>query len=101
MLTVRPVTPSGRRATGAGTPRPDRGELPGMSMYWIYDFPNWLLGVGMVAFFVGLSLFGLWTTRHLVRRLLDASPAHNDVVSWVFAGIGVFYGLALGLIAVA
>jgi hypothetical protein len=46
------------------------------------------------------SLAGLFLTRPLVRRLLGASGQYNDVVSWVFAGIGVFYGLALGLIAV-
>jgi hypothetical protein len=72
-----------------------------MSMYWIYDFPNWQLGVAMVALFVSLSLIGLFASRPLMRRLLNASPAHNDIVSFVFAGVGVFYGLALGLIAVA
>jgi hypothetical protein len=72
-----------------------------MTMYWIYDYPNWQLGVATVALFVGVSLVGLFATRPLVRRLLGASPVHNDVVSYVFAGIGVFYGLALGLIAVA
>jgi hypothetical protein len=72
-----------------------------MSMYWIYDYPNWLLGVATVVLFVGVSLLGLFATRPLVRRLLGASPVHNDIVSYVFAGIGVFYGLAMGLIAVA
>jgi hypothetical protein len=72
-----------------------------MSMYWIYDYPNWQLGVAMVVLCVGVSLLGLFATRPLTRWLLGASPVHNDIVSYVFAGIGVFYGLALGLIAVA
>jgi hypothetical protein len=72
-----------------------------MFMYWIYDIPNWLLGVLTVAVFVVVSVAGLLVTRPLARRLLGASPQHNDVVSYIFAGIGVFYGLALGLIAVA
>ena len=72
-----------------------------MSMYWIYDLPNWQLGIATVVVFVVLSLLGLVVSRPLVRRLLDASPVHNDIVSFVFAGIGVFYGLAMGLIAVA
>src|SRR5690349_2107515 len=59
-----------------------------MTMYWIYDLPNWTLGV-------------LFATRPLVRRLLGPTANYNDVVSYFFAGIGVFYGLALGLIAVA
>jgi hypothetical protein len=72
-----------------------------MTMYWIYDLPNWTLGVLIVAFFLALSLAGLFATRPLVRRLLGPGGNYNDVVSYFFAGIGVFYGLALGLIAVA
>jgi hypothetical protein len=72
-----------------------------MTFYWIYDIPNWQLGFLIITICVGGSLAGLFLSRPLVRRLVGASGRHNDVVSWVFAGIGVFYGLALGLIAVA
>jgi hypothetical protein len=72
-----------------------------MTMYWIYDLPNWTLGVLIVGVIVALSLSGLFATRPLVRRLLGPTANYNDVVSYFFAGIGVFYGLALGLIAVA
>jgi hypothetical protein len=72
-----------------------------MTFYWIYDLPNWLLGLLIIAVMVGGSLAGLFATRPLVKHFLGASSAHNDVVSYFFAGIGVFYGLALGLIAVA
>ena len=48
-----------------------------------------------------VSLIGLFATRPMVRRLLGPAGNCNDVVSYFFAGIGVFYGLALGLIAVA
>src|SRR5262245_31737794 len=72
-----------------------------MSMYWIYDIPNWLLGVSTVSVFLVLSLVGLFATRPFARKLLDSSSAQTDVVSYIFAGIGVFYGLALGLLAVA
>ncbi len=51
--------------------------------------------------FGAVSLAGLFASRPLARRMLKASPEHNDVVSYIFAGVGVFYGLALGLIAVA
>jgi hypothetical protein len=71
-----------------------------MTFYWIYDLPNWQLGLLIISICVLGSLAGLFVTRPLVRRLLDGSDRYNDVVSWVFAGIGVFYGLALGLIAV-
>lgn len=72
-----------------------------MTMYWIYDFPNWELGVLTVVVFNVISILGLFTTRPFVRKLTNGSGEHNDLVSWFFAGVGVFYGLALGLIAVA
>lgn len=72
-----------------------------MTFYWIYDMPNWTLGVLIVALFLAVSLAGLFVTRPMVRRLLGPEGNCNDVVSYFFAGIGVFYGLALGLIAVA
>jgi hypothetical protein len=72
-----------------------------MTMYWIYDMPNWLFATLTVATFNLVALAGLFATRPLARRLLGESGRHNDVVSYFFAGIGVFYGLAMGLIAVA
>ena len=72
-----------------------------MSMYWIYDIPNWQLGVLTVAVFVVVSLAGFFLTRPFSRMLLNGTSVHNDIVSYIFAGIGVFYGLALGLLAVA
>jgi Protein of unknown function (DUF4239) len=71
-----------------------------MTIYWIYDIPNWQLGVLIVATFSIVGVIGLFLTRPIARWVLRGSGEYNDVVSWVFAGIGVFYGLALGLIAV-
>ena len=71
-----------------------------MELYWIYDLPNWQLGVLIVATFAVAGVLGLFLTRPIARWVLRGSGEYNDVVSWVFAGIGVFYGLALGLIAV-
>jgi Protein of unknown function (DUF4239) len=72
-----------------------------MSMYWIYDLSNWLLCSLIVLIFVGAALAGLFLTRPLVGWLVGRSPKHNDIVSFFFASMGVFYGLALGLIAIA
>jgi hypothetical protein len=69
-------------------------------MYWIYDIPNWALGVLTVAVFMGGALIGLFASRPWARRVLNASPQHNDIVSYFVSAIGVFYGLSLGLIAV-
>jgi hypothetical protein len=72
-----------------------------MSFYWIYDLPNWLLCTLIVATTVGLALAGLFLTRPIVERIVGASSKHNDLVSYFLGSMGVFYGLALGLIAVA
>lgn len=72
-----------------------------MTFYWIYDLANWQLGVLIVVVNVAAAVGGLFLTRRPVKKLLHGSDRHNEVVSWVFAGVGVFYGLALGLIAVA
>jgi hypothetical protein len=72
-----------------------------MNMYWIYDLPNWILCVLIITVTVGLALLGLFISRPIVGRIVGASSKHNDVVSYFFAAVGVFYGLALGLIAVA
>jgi hypothetical protein len=72
-----------------------------MTMYWIYDLPNLALGVLTVAFFVGGSVLGLAVARPFTRRLAGNAPEHNDLVNYFFAALGVFYGLAMGLIAVA
>ena len=72
-----------------------------MSFYWIYDLPNWLLCILIVATIVGLALAGLFISRPIVKRIVGASSKHNDLVSYFLGAMGVFYGLALGLIAVA
>ena len=72
-----------------------------MSFYWIYDLPNWLLCVVIVAIVVGLALAGLFISRPIVKRIVGGKSQHNDVVSYFLGAMGVFYGLALGLIAVA
>jgi hypothetical protein len=72
-----------------------------MTMYWIYDIPNWLFGVLTVVVFNLMAVGGLIATRPIARRILGASGQYNDVVSYFFAAIGVFFGLVMGLIAVA
>ncbi|MGO9462800.1 MAG: DUF4239 domain-containing protein [Isosphaeraceae bacterium] len=72
-----------------------------MTFYWIYDLSNCALCTLIVGAFLSLSLAGLFISRPAARRFLEASTRHNDIVGYFFAGIGVFYGLALGLIAVA
>jgi hypothetical protein len=64
---------------------------------------NWVLaGFAVVALFVALSVGGLLATRGLVERLWkDRKEPPHDVIGFFFGTLGVFYGIALGLVAVA
>lgn len=67
-------------------------------MLWLYEIPLWALGLLVVGAFVTASVLGLLLTRPLVRWL---GPADNDFANYFISGIGVFYALLIGLIAVA
>ena len=69
-------------------------------MYWVYDLPNWLFGVLSVAAFVTIGVGGLCSTRGWAKRLHGVDRSHNDIVSFYFAAVTVFYGITLGLLAV-
>lgn len=70
-------------------------------IYWIYDIPGWVFGILTVSLFVLLSCGGLWLTREPIRRNFRLSDDTNEAVNSYFSGVGVFYGLLLGLVAVA
>jgi hypothetical protein len=72
-----------------------------MSFFWIYDLPNWVLALLTLLVFCGLSIAGLFASRPLVWRYFGPPPGQNDVVSYYLGAFGVFYGLTIGLIAVA
>jgi hypothetical protein len=67
---------------------------------WLYGIPIWLLAALTVAFFVAVSLLGLFLTRRMVLPRLRFHDGVNDAVSGTVQAIGVFYGLTVGLIAV-
>lgn len=72
-----------------------------IQLYWLYDLPNWLFGTIVILFFLAYGLVGLFTTRKFVRRQHMQDHSHNDIVSYFLAAVTVFYGITLGLLAVA
>jgi hypothetical protein len=72
-----------------------------MSLYWVYDLPSWLFAVLTIAISVAIGLAGLYATRKWVRRVHGSQQSHNDVVGYYLAAVCVFYGITLGLLAVA
>ena len=71
-----------------------------MTMYWVYDLPNWLFAALTVTVFVAIGLLGLYPTRRWVKRHHHGDQNHNDIVGFYLAAVTVFYGITLGLLAV-
>ena len=72
-----------------------------MSVYWIYDLPTWQFAVGTILFFTVVSVGGLALTRKRIYSRYRISEGSNETVNGFFAGVGVIYGLLVGLVAVA
>lgn len=70
-------------------------------MYWIYDLPAWQLAALIVGFFLGAGLGGLYLSRAWIYRKFRISTDTNESVNGFFAGVGVLYGILLGLVAIA
>jgi hypothetical protein len=67
----------------------------------IYDIPTVHLAIYFSLFFVGLTWFGLIFVKPFLRVLMGRDPRINDWVGQTTAGFSLFYGLLLGLLAVA
>ena len=72
-----------------------------MNMYWVYDLPNWLFGVLTILVTVAIGLIGLYATRKWVQRVHGDRHSHNEAVGFYLGAVCVFYGVTLGLFAVA
>jgi len=72
-----------------------------MNLYWVYDLPAWLFAALTITITVAVGLAGVYATRKWVRRVHGSQHSHNDVVGYYLAAVCVFYGITLGLLAVA
>jgi hypothetical protein len=71
-----------------------------ITMYWVYDLPNWLFALLCISAFVTFGLAGLPLTRRMVKHIHQEDHSHNDIVGYYLAAVTVFYGITLGLVAV-
>lgn len=69
--------------------------------FWIYDIPTWQLGLLFAVLFVGITWAGILFLSPLLKLWLKGQEGINDLVGYALSGFGVFYGLLLGLLAVA
>ena len=70
-------------------------------MYWIYDYPPWIIGPLFVAAFIAVTWIGIFLTRATVHAWLHRDEHANEMVSSALANYFVLFGILLGLLAVA
>jgi hypothetical protein len=68
---------------------------------FIYEIPPTRLAIFCSFFFVGLTWLGLIFVKPFLRLLMGRDPRINEWVGQTTAGFSLFYGLLLGLLAVA
>lgn len=69
--------------------------------YWIYDVQTPTLALIIAGIFVGFFWVGSFLIRPVLRTFVRRGSGTNDIVGYILSCFGVFYGLLLGLIAVA
>jgi hypothetical protein len=72
-----------------------------MNIYWLYELPNWLFVVLTIAVTTAVGFGGVFATRRWVRRVHGDRHSHNELVGYYLGAVCVFYGITLGLLAVA
>src|SRR5262245_30371028 len=70
-------------------------------LYWIYDISTPQLAVLFAAVIVGFSWLGAIILRPILKLFVRTGGRTNDVVGCILSCYCVFYGLLLGLLAVA
>lgn len=70
-------------------------------MRWMYNLPTELLGLLIIAFFVGPALSGLALIHRRMHGSTVPDAIDNGTVGWFFSGVSLLYGLLLGLLTVA
>jgi len=71
-------------------------------MSWIFELPNWFQCLLVMSLIVGGSLVGQVLLQKPIRRFFSQTlDDHNEAVGAFIQAYGVFYGITLGLVAVA
>src|SRR6516162_11263538 len=70
-------------------------------MYWIYDYPGWVIGLLFCGTLVAFTWVGIFLTRATVHSWLHREKRANEMVGLALSSFFVLFGLLLGLLAVA
>ena len=65
-------------------------------MYWLYDYPNWVMGLLFCGVFVALTFgLGIFLTRATVHSWLHREKGANEMVGVALSSFFVLFGLAV------
>jgi hypothetical protein len=70
-------------------------------LFWLYDLPTPVMAAAFVGFFLAVHILGLLLIRPLIARITGIDAELNDHVAVILSAFGIFYGILLGLLAVA
>jgi hypothetical protein len=70
-------------------------------MYWIYDYPSWKIGTLFAFVFVAATWAATLLLRRFIHPWFHRDRRANEMVGFVLSSYSVFYGILVGLIAVA
>jgi len=70
-------------------------------MYWIYNYPSWVIGLLFCGTLVAFTWLGIFLTRFTVHSWLHREKRANEMVGLALSSYFVLFGLLLGLLAVA
>ena len=70
-------------------------------MYWIYDYPSWVIAVLFCSVSVAVTWAGIFIARLTVHSWLHQEKRTNDMVGFALSSYFVLFGLLLGLLSVA
>jgi hypothetical protein len=100
-----PHPKSYQKALKRSTRQPPDGRAPswkaGLMLYWIYDYPSWVMGALFGAAFVAAALFGIFVLRPFIRSRIHTERRANDMVGLTLSSFSVLYAFLLGLLALA
>jgi len=67
-----------------------------MNVTLLTDLPTWLLGAILIGGWVALTVAFTVFARQRMKAI--ANEGHNDIVGFIFAAVGVLYGVLLGFV---
>lgn len=70
-------------------------------MFWIYDYPSWIVALLFCTVFVAVTWAGILLSRVTIHSWIHRERRANEMINSALQSFFVLFGLLLGLVAVA